>query len=86
MTRVAVDGTPNACSALYGACCRWAQAKGYDTVISYTLASEPGTSLRAAGFVVDADTAGGQWDRDGRPRGERTGEVEAPKTRWRRSL
>lgn len=51
ITRVCSDGTPNACSKLYSALCRAAQAIGYEKAMTYTLASEPGTSLRAAGFT-----------------------------------
>lgn len=69
--RVCSDGTDNACSKAYGALCRAATALGYRHAISYTLASEPGTSLKAAGFEVEAvctDERG--WDRPGRPRQE----------------
>lgn len=48
--RVCTDGTPNACSALYGATCRQHRAIGYRYAITYTLADEPGTSLIAAGW------------------------------------
>lgn len=51
ITRVCSNGTANACSKLYGALCRGAAAIGYERVITYTLAEEPGTSLRAAGFT-----------------------------------
>ena len=47
VTRVATDGTPNASSKLYGAAQRAAFALGYRRVITYTLETEPGTSLRA---------------------------------------
>src|SRR6185437_14364544 len=50
VTRVATDGCPNACSALYGACWRAARAMGYRRLVTYTLASEPGTSLIAGGW------------------------------------
>ena len=40
--RVCTDGTRNACSMLYGACCRAAKAMGYKRVVTYTLVSEPG--------------------------------------------
>ena len=49
--RVCTDGTRNACSILYGACSRCAKEMGYKRVVTYTLVSEPGTSLKAAGFV-----------------------------------
>ncbi len=68
VTRVATDGCPNACSALYGAARRAAQALGYARIGTYTLGSEPGTSLIAAGWVPVAETAGGSWDRPSRQR------------------
>lgn len=54
ITRVATDGTRNACSMLYGALARVAAGLGYRRVVTYTLETEFGASLRAAGFVVDA--------------------------------
>jgi hypothetical protein len=54
ITRNATDGTRNACSKLYGAACRAAYALGYHRIYTYTLQSESGNSLRASGFVVDA--------------------------------
>jgi len=53
VVRVATDGTPNACSMLYGAITRAAKALGYTRAITYTLESEPGTSLRASGWTED---------------------------------
>ena len=67
--RVAVpDGTPNACSMLYGATSRAARAMGASDLVTYTHLDEPGTSLRAAGWVERGITDGGEWDRDGRER------------------
>lgn len=80
--RVCTDGAPNACSMLYGAVRRTALAMGYsgDRVLTYTLADEPGTSLRAAGWHRDGERKGGEWGRPGRPR-----ETPNPdrKVRWR---
>lgn len=60
VNRVATDGCPNACSALYGSARRAALAMGFDRVITYILDTEPGTSLRAAGWIlVKARTGGG---------------------------
>lgn len=83
VVRVATDGAPNACSMLYGALRRAGLALGYEAakIITYTLASEPGASLRASGWVEDGRTAGGSWDRPGRPRDDR--HPTEPKTRWR---
>ena len=65
VTRCATDGTPNACSALYGACRRWAMKhRPGSGLVTYTLATEPGTSLLAAGWVDDGPAArGGDWTR-----------------------
>ena len=50
--RVCTDGTPNACSALYGAVCRQQRSHGYEKAQTFILESEPGTSLRAAGWMA----------------------------------
>ena len=57
--RVCTDGTRNACSMLYGACCRAARAMGYKRVVTYTLVSEPGASLKASGFQSSGEAGGG---------------------------
>ena len=66
--RVCTEGTRNACSILYGACARIAHEMGYKRVVTYTLASEPGTSLRASGFVDCGEAGGVSWNMLGRPR------------------
>ena len=68
VTRLCTDGTPNACSMLYAAARRAAEAKGYRRGLTYILASEPGTSLRAAGWQSLWTTSGGSWDRPARRR------------------
>lgn len=68
VNRVATDGCQNACSALYGAAWRAAKALGYRKLITYTLASEPGASLRGAGWDVVAEVKGRSWDTPSRPR------------------
>ena len=68
VTRVATDGTHNACSKLYGTCWRAAKALGYRKLITYTLASESGASLRGAGWECIGEAGGGKWDRKSRPR------------------
>lgn len=50
VTRVATDGTRNACSALYAEAKRRCKAMGCG-LITYTLASESGASLRAIGAI-----------------------------------
>lgn len=68
VTRLATDGCSNAPSALYSAAWRAARAMGYRRIGTYTLATEPGTSLRAAGWRVVHEVRGASWNRDGRPR------------------
>ena len=58
VNRLCTDGTYNACSMLYGAAARVAKEMGYKKIITYILESEPGTSLKAAGYK-NAGTAGG---------------------------
>jgi hypothetical protein len=58
---------------------------GFDTIQTYILESEPGTTLRAAGWEFDGMTAGGQWVRaDGSPR--RTDQPTDKKQRWLKRL
>lgn len=66
--RVCTDGTRNACSKLYGACARVAKELGYKKVITYTLETEPGTSLKASGWTDCGIAGGGSWDCQSRPR------------------
>lgn len=68
VTRLATDGCPNACSALYSAAWRAAKAMGYRRIGTYILDTEPGTSLKAAGWHVVHATSGGSWSRGERPR------------------
>ena len=80
VTRVATDGCPNACSKLYAAAGRAAKALGYTRLITYTLESEPGTSLIAAGWVLDGHVKGRSWDTPSRRRNDHHPLVS--KTRW----
>lgn len=79
---VVEEAPPNACSLLYGACWRAARAMGYLRVITYTLKSETGASVKASGFRVIGEVSGETWDRPSRPR-----ERVAPRERlcWERS-
>ena len=84
VSRVATDGCPNACSALYGAIARAAKALGYTSAITYTLPSEGGASLRGAGWNCDGSTGGGSWDKPSRRRVDKA--PTSVKTRWRKQL
>lgn len=61
INRLCTDGTRNACSKLYGACCRIAKEMGYEKIITYTLASENGSSLRASNFECEGVAGGTHW-------------------------
>lgn len=61
INRCCTDGTKNACSILYAAAWRAAKALGYERIVTYTRESEPGTSLRAAGFHCDGSAGGTHW-------------------------
>lgn len=92
ITRVAArEGLPKvgehaapACTMLYGALCRAAKALGYREAWTYTLPHEPGTSLRAAGFIDMGMTDGGEHDRPSRRR--KPAKHPEPKRRWLRQL
>ncbi len=80
VTRLATDGTRNACSFLYGACWRAARALGYRRLVTYTLPQEGGASLRAAGWRLIGEAGGGSWSRESRPRVDRA--PTQRKLRW----
>ena len=62
INRVCVlEGYKNACSKLYGACCRIAKNMGYKKVITYTLQSENGASLKASNFICEGQAGGTHW-------------------------
>lgn len=61
ITRCCTDGTKNACSMLYGACCRIAKEMGYARIITYTLQSENGASLKASNFDCYGEAGGLKW-------------------------
>ncbi len=69
VTRLCVlDNEPNACSFLYGKAAKAALAMGFRKIGTYTLKSEPGTSLKAAGWVCIGETPGRSWSVPSRPR------------------
>jgi L-amino acid N-acyltransferase YncA len=84
VTRLCTDGSKNACSMLYQAAWRACRALGYRRLITYILGSEPGTSLKAAGWKCVGEAGGGSWSRKGRERKD-----EHPlekKTRWQQEV
>lgn len=82
VTRVATDGTPNACSLLYRAAWDIARGMGYRRLITYTQEGESGASLRGAGWrVIAKRPARAGWNRPSRPR-EAKGTEQMPRTLW----
>lgn len=86
VTRLATDGTKNACSILYSAAARACLAMGYERIQTYILEAELGTSLRAAGWKRDEiESDGGDWNCNVRS-GRRTDQPLGAKQRWSKAL
>src|SRR2546423_3826056 len=87
ITRVATDGFKNACSMLYAAAWKAGKAIGYRRLVTYTLMTEPGSSLKALGWRYVKNRSGKSWNR-----GKRSGKRHDPhppsikKTRWEMCL
>ncbi len=92
ITRVCVHDTKNGNSKLYGAILRAARNLGYRMAYTYTLQSESGASLKASGWVVDAELdARETWSCQSRHRVQTNmfGEEQRPaeaKIRWKHPL
>lgn len=82
VTRCCTDGTPHVASKLYATAWRAARALGYRRLITYTLQSEAGTSIKAAGWKALYETAHKKhgWDVPSRPRVVKA--PTCPKTLW----
>jgi hypothetical protein len=79
-----VDGAPKgSCSFLYARCWQAAKALGWQKLITYTLQSESGASLRGGGWKIVAELSGitgkGWKNRPGREWQSVTGQA---KFRW----
>jgi hypothetical protein len=86
VNRTCSDGHPNANSMLYGAAWRAAKALGYSRLITYTLASESGSSLRASGWRVVAERqARSGWSVPSRPRRDDSTQHGVQRTLWEAS-
>ena len=85
VNRCCTDGTPHACSMLYGAARRIAKELGFTRLFTYTRQDEAGASLRGAGWVLDdPDIRARSWNMPSRPRTDRT-EI-TKRQRWRIDL
>lgn len=86
------------CSFLYSRASRIAKEMGYKKIITYILDTERGTSLKASGWVKEADGVGGKdWNVPSRPREVISQQlslfeqkdkypINAPKQRWSKKL
>jgi len=75
---------PNMCSKMLATARRLCKRLGVTRLITYTLASEKGTSLRAAGWQPFVVSHGGNWHRPSRPR--RSSGPEEAKIQWHAPL
>ena len=82
VTRCTTDGTPNACSMLYSAAWRGAQARGYLAATTMTDVDEAGASLRGAGWRAGAAVSAchNGWARASRP--DRETSANPNRLRW----
>lgn len=71
VARLCTDGARNACSRLYAAAWREARRQGCRVLGTYTLSTEPGTSLRAAGWQPVRRVRARQWSVPSRRRAQR---------------
>jgi hypothetical protein len=85
VTRLVTDGSKNACSALYAAAARIGKELGYEVIQTFILETEPGTSLKAAGWRFDGVSPGGSWANSTRPFA-RQDQPQCKKHRWVRHL
>lgn len=72
VARLCTDGTKNACSILYARCAQIAKKMGYKKIITYILDAESGISLKASGWVLEKEKAGGgSWNNNKRKRADK---------------
>lgn len=86
VTRLATNGHRNACSFLYGAAARAAKAIGFLSIQTFTLPSEGGASLRAAGWTNEGENDSGGVREGWATRPGRKNKNTGTKWRWRRVL
>ncbi len=74
----------NCCSKLFAYSAREAERRGFHRIITYLRADEDGTSVRAAGWVLEGSAGGGGWHSAKRSRSNRNAWIV--KQRWSRTL
>ena len=83
-TNIDPELSAHACSQLYGWSAREAKKRGFEKIITYTLQTESGVSLKAAGWLNEGSAGGGSWNVKSRPRIDSA--PIAKKIRWSRQL
>lgn len=78
--RVCTQGERNVPSMLYATCWRACRALGFRKLVTYTLKTEPGTSLKAAGWKIVGEVSKRSWNTPTRPRVDRDERQE--RFRW----
>jgi hypothetical protein len=58
---------------------------GYERIQTFILDTEPGVSLKAAGWEFDGESGGGDWNVPSRG-GRRTDQPQQRKHRWKKTL
>lgn len=74
----------NACSQLYGWAAKEAKKRGFSKIITYTLDSEPGITMKAVGWEKEGSVKGRSWNTPSRKRTTIT--PLGNKTRWGKQL
>lgn len=82
VNRLCTDGTKNAVSKLRGAIGRVGFGLGYERIITYTLPSEGGGSMKAAGWKLIGERGGGNWNSPSRPRIDTAEALRGQKLLW----
>ena len=85
VTRMCTDGASNACSILYAAAARVCREMGFEKIQTFILENESGVSLKAAGWVFEQMSNGGNWNRPSRGK-RRTDQPMNAKQRWVKHL
>ncbi len=82
ITRLATDGTFNACSFLEAKAKRVVQAMGYDSLKTYNRADESGASLRAVRAELEAEIPARSWAKSSKARPRVDQSAPAPRRRY----
>lgn len=82
ITRLATDGTSNACSFLYQRAKRVVQAMGYTSLKTYTRTDESGASLRAIGACCEAEIKARSWAKSSKKRRRTDKSTPSARYRW----